>query len=122
FYAEVRRVLRPGGIIALWCYREPTVSPAIDAIIVKFQNEMLGPYWSPKIQYAMDGYRTLPFTFEEVPCAPLKARARWTLDLLLGHLGTWSARRTYAEARGTDPLDLIRPDLEAAWGEGTQPR
>jgi hypothetical protein len=32
-YAEVRRVSRPGAVLAAWCYHLPSVSPAVDAVI-----------------------------------------------------------------------------------------
>src|SRR5262249_31727456 len=33
FYAEGTRVLRPGGFIAVWCYRRPRVDSRIDQIV-----------------------------------------------------------------------------------------
>jgi len=36
---------------------------------------------------------------------------------LLKYLGTWSSGEKYLAATGTDPLELISPDLEAAWGD-----
>ena len=33
FYPEVRRVARPGGILAVWCYEMHHITPEIDAIV-----------------------------------------------------------------------------------------
>jgi len=33
FYAEVLRVLRPGGVIAVWCYHLMSVSPEVDRVL-----------------------------------------------------------------------------------------
>ncbi|MFQ5631766.1 MAG: class I SAM-dependent methyltransferase, partial [bacterium] len=33
FYAEVRRVLRPEGVLAIWHYNRAAISPEIDAIV-----------------------------------------------------------------------------------------
>src|SRR5271157_1406269 len=33
FYAEVRRVVRPSGILACWTYHHQTVSPEVDAVV-----------------------------------------------------------------------------------------
>ena len=36
FYAEVRRVLRPGGVVALWAYELGIISPEINAAVLRF--------------------------------------------------------------------------------------
>ena len=36
FYAEVKRVLKPGGIIAVWGYHLFSISPEIDKILNKY--------------------------------------------------------------------------------------
>ena len=43
FYAEVRRVLAPGGAIAVWSYGDPAIEddPAIDAVLQRFNHETL---------------------------------------------------------------------------------
>src|SRR5215831_1555408 len=33
FYAEVRRVARPGGLLAVTCYYEPSVGPGVDPVL-----------------------------------------------------------------------------------------
>ena len=40
----------------------------------------------------------------------------WSLDHLLGYLGTWSATERYRRVRREDPLRLVEGDLRAAWG------
>jgi len=49
FYSQVKRVLRkPGGVIAVWGYLNPSVSPAVDALYKDFFESTM-PYWNPKI-------------------------------------------------------------------------
>jgi len=36
FYAQVKRVLKPGGAIAVWCYGVCTVTPEIDTLLQDF--------------------------------------------------------------------------------------
>jgi ubiquinone/menaquinone biosynthesis C-methylase UbiE len=88
FHAEVRRVLKPGGIVALWTY---------------------------------SAYRELPFPFRDLPLPTMDIRMTWSLEHFIGYLGTWSAVERYRSAHGTDPIDLVRNDLRAAWGEGERP-
>ena len=45
FFAEVRRVLKPDGIFAAWCYTLMTVDDAVDPIIHQFYYDIVGPYW-----------------------------------------------------------------------------
>jgi ubiquinone/menaquinone biosynthesis C-methylase UbiE len=66
FYSQVKRVLRkPGGVIAVWTYFTPSISPAVDAVC-KDLRESIMPYCDPRVQYAVKGYKTLPFPFEPV--------------------------------------------------------
>ena len=124
FYAEVRRVARPGGVIAAWCYQLHTDQPGGRC---RRPPPLLAtswvPYWPPERRLVEEGYRTLPFPFEEVapaavpddpalgpgpPATATSARGRRCSDTGSGP--------------GADPLDLIRDDLQAAWGDPAQQR
>lgn len=66
FYSQVKRVLRkPGGVIAVWSYFFPSISPAVDAVCKDFM-ESANPYRNSKGQRALERYKTLPFPFEPV--------------------------------------------------------
>ncbi|NCF85164.1 MAG: methyltransferase domain-containing protein [Verrucomicrobiaceae bacterium] len=45
FYQEAHRVLRPDGVLAVWCYGWTSVSPEIDPLVKTFATETVGPYW-----------------------------------------------------------------------------
>src|ERR671921_2960398 len=45
FYAEVRRVVRPGGVIATWTYYTPVFGNNVDAIIERLAHDILADYW-----------------------------------------------------------------------------
>ena len=42
FYAEVQRVARPGGVIAVWCYRLHMIGPEVDAAVHRLDRKFLG--------------------------------------------------------------------------------
>lgn len=118
FHAEVRRVLKPEGIVALWTYWSARISPAMDAVLERFQYTLVGPYWPPERRYVNSAYRELPFPFQDLPSPEMEVRMIWSLDHFIGYLGTWSAVERYKAQHGADPVELVLGDLRSAWGEG----
>jgi SAM-dependent methyltransferase len=123
FYAEVDRVLVPGGVLAVWTYnRHRTDAAAVDRLVDAFYADIVGPYWPPERRLVEEGYRTLAFPYVELPAPPLRMEARWTLAELLGYLGSWSAVARYRAARGADPLPPLARELESHWGDPSAAR
>lgn len=122
FFEEVRRVLAPGGVVAVWCYQLFTIDPAVDKIIRHFYSETLGPYWPPERKMVEEGYRSIPFPFAEVKSPPFSIESSITLAQLGGYLRTWSAVRRYIKERDQDPLIDLRSALAPIWGDPDRPR
>ncbi|HKP28442.1 MAG TPA: class I SAM-dependent methyltransferase [Gemmatimonadales bacterium] len=120
FWNEVRRVLRPGGVIAVWCYELQQVSPEVDAVINRFYRDTVGPYWTPDRKLVEEGYRTIEFPFEEFAPPLFSMATEWTLEHQVGYLGTWSAVGKYRKEKGSDPVELVLPELERVWGKRTR--
>ena len=117
FYAEVRRVLKPGGVIAAWSYGMIRVEGAeIDAAVQHFYRHTIGPYWPPERRHVENGYRDLEFPFHLIDPPPLSMRVHWTLDQLLGYLRSWSASARYVSVMGKDPALALSAELLPAWG------
>ena len=117
FFAEVRRVVRPGGCLAFWCYGLTTISPEIDAAVHFYYEDLLGVYWEPERKLVEQGYRGIAVPFAELPAPPFTMNLRWGLDHLLGYLGTWSPRKKFRAERGQDALEIALPRLRQAWGD-----
>jgi len=120
FYQEVRRVLKPGGILAVWCYNLLKIDEEIDLIITRFDQDIVGEYWPPERQLVRNDYATMAFPFEEIGEADsgpkFNMASMWALDDLIGYLATWSSVAAYKAALGHDPLHQITEELTAAWG------
>jgi hypothetical protein len=65
----------------------------------------------------LDGYRAVPFPFDEVVLPPLELEVRWTLPELAGYLRTWSSTSRYAAQHGLDPVIDVEKSLSRGWGD-----
>jgi ubiquinone/menaquinone biosynthesis C-methylase UbiE len=118
FYAEARRVLQPGGVIAVWAYGIIEVEGAtVDRLAREFYAETVGPYWPPQRMLVEAGYRTIPFPFAEVTPPPFRMETRWTLEQLLGYFSTWSATDRFIRETGRNPLEPLFASLARVWGD-----
>jgi len=122
YYAEVRRVTRTGGIIALVSYGVLEADADLDRIIQPFYRHVLASYWPPERRHVDEGYRSLPFPFEELEAPALEIRLDWRLAELVGYVGTWSAVGGLDQAQGPGPFATFRRDLTSAWGPATAVR
>lgn len=116
FYQEVRRVLRPGGVLAVWTYHRPVITPALDRVIARLDGEILADYWPAPLRFLQEHYRTLPFPFEELSPPEFAIQTEWDRDQLLGFISSWSAVRRYEKEQGDHPLRLVWDDFLSAWG------
>ena len=117
FFAEAARVLRPGGVLAVWSYGLTRITPAVDALVQHLYGDVLGSYWEPERRLVEEGYASVTFPFAPIAAPPFEMALDWDLPALLGYLRTWSALRAYVRARGVDPVVALEPELARAWGD-----
>jgi len=120
FYAEVRRVAVPGGMLALVSYHYCAVEAGIDALVNDYTFGTLDGFWPPERAYIDTFYRDIPFPFEELEAPVFVLEMDWDLARFLGYLSTWSATEQYRRQKGTDPMRDLIPELERAWGPGSR--
>ncbi|MBA8882754.1 class I SAM-dependent methyltransferase [Dokdonella fugitiva] len=117
YHAEVRRVLVPGGVVAAWAYADCSVAPVVDAAKDRLYVDLTGPYWPPERRYIDEGYRTVPFPFDEIDVPAFDMHVDWTLAQFLAYLRSWSATQRYLAANGEDPVALVEDEITRGWGD-----
>lgn len=123
FYAEASRVLKPGGVLAVWTYGVLALEgKEIDTCVQTFYHETVGPYWPPERRHVESGYRTLPFPFAEMSSPGFNMETLWTLPELLGYFRSWSASGRYIAEQGIDPVDALAELLVPLWGPSDRSR
>lgn len=121
FYTEIRRVMKPGGLLALVGYNMLRVDEATDALVAHFYHNTLQGCWDAERHWVEEAYATIPFPFPaaEIVFPEMFSAYSWTADNLLGYLGTWSAVQHYIRQHGRSPLDeAFQAELKKVWPEG----
>jgi len=118
FYNEAKRVLAPGGALAAWAYGVNQVEGEdVNRLVGDFYSRVVGPYWPAERRLVEEGYRTIPFPFEEITPPAFQMEARWTLGELLGYFETWSATNRFIKSQGRNPLEPLAASLSPVWGD-----
>jgi ubiquinone/menaquinone biosynthesis C-methylase UbiE len=116
FFAEARRVLRPGGLFCAWGYSWSNVTPAIDAIIRTHILDMIQDAWAPQNALLWDGYRAIALPFAPVTPPAVEIQRAWSLGQYLAYLETWSATRQTIQRQGRGFLDEAATAIARVWG------
>lgn len=115
FYAEVRRVTRPGGLLLVTAYGWSSTTPEFDRVLKRAVLAPIKPLWPPQNQLIMDGYRDVPFPFERMAFPEMAIEVRWSLRQHLDYIATWTATRRMEE-REPGFLARAEGELREAWG------
>jgi SAM-dependent methyltransferase len=124
FVVEVGRVARPGALIALVAYGNPTIGGARDPDLVEYHDVTVGPYWPAGREHVENGYRDLHLPWPAVPpedkIEPIAMTVSWTCDQLIGYLSSWSATTKMIAANGPAAYQALCARLAAKWPAGMQ--
>jgi len=119
FFAEVDRVLRRGGALAVWSYGLISIEPSVDQVLRAFYHDTLGDYWPAERAMVNRGYADIALPYPEIVAPRFTMEAEWTLDHLGGFLSTWSAVGRYRAATHRDPLPSVMERLRKDWGDSS---
>ncbi len=117
FYAEARRVTRPGGVVAAWTYHIGHVDPPFDDLFRRFYIEVLFPYFGTGARLVDRKYETVTLPGKRLDPGKFSVSVRWNLDQLLAFIRSWSGTQQYIRERGEDPVGRILEELERLWGD-----
>jgi ubiquinone/menaquinone biosynthesis C-methylase UbiE len=117
FHREVERVLKPGGVLAVWTYSYFEIEPAIDKVIRDGLLHPIHPYWAEGNLQVLNGYRDLRLPLIEFSTPKFTMKVEWKLTQLLAYMQTWSAVKRYIADRGIDPIEVLEKHLGPVWEE-----
>ena len=120
FYSEVKRTLKPNGLIAVMGYGLMLIDKKVDQVIYKLYEDILGKYWDSERRYIEEGYKTIPFPFEEITAPHFQIKTTWNFNQLIGYLNTWSSLQHYKKANERNPLEYVMIELKEAWGNDAE--
>lgn len=120
FFAEVRRVLAPGGLFAAFAYVHSRVTPEVDAVTVHYHDVTCADHWAPEHHLIRQGYRSMPLPIVEAEAPAFEIRSAMTVDQYLGFHRSWSATQRLLKAGGEADVLAFERAAADAWGDVAQ--
>ncbi|MFN8344123.1 MAG: class I SAM-dependent methyltransferase [Spirosomataceae bacterium] len=117
FNAEVKRVAKPGALLAVWTYELVSISPEIDTLIFDFYRNTLGTYWDKERKHVENRYADIPFPYGNIEKKVFKQTYEWTLDQVCRYLHTWSSVRKFEKINRINPVSELQQRLALLWGD-----
>lgn len=118
FYAEVERIIKPNGILALISYGVPILEGEIGKRFDQFYWKDIYHFWPQGRKHVERGYQDLSFPYEEFTLKPLAIERLWNRDQFLLYIDTWSAKRKAEDAQDLTLFDAYTQELASTWPDG----
>jgi SAM-dependent methyltransferase len=115
FFVESARVLKTGGLLAVWCYARNRVNSDCDPVIDRM-FAVVEDCWPPERAIVENHYRDVVMPFTDLSVPDFDMSAHWSVDEMLDYFRTWSASQRYLRISSNDPVAAIETDLRRAWG------
>jgi SAM-dependent methyltransferase len=117
FWAEVRRVARPGALFCAWGYAWFHYGEEVEAALVRPVLALVEPFWAPNNRILWNGYRDsdIAFPFKRIAAPGFELRLDTSVERIAAYVRTWSA---FKRAAG-DPVlaakleDVLQAGIDA---------
>ena len=117
FYKEAKRLLKPGGLLAIWGYSLLKVNPSIDAIVNYIHDIELKDHWNERRKLVDSGLSDVIIPFNEISCPQFEMEISWDFTQFIGYINTWSAITKFKADKGYNLLLNYENELAEAWGQ-----
>ncbi|MDN5214596.1 class I SAM-dependent methyltransferase [Fulvivirgaceae bacterium BMA12] len=118
FFREAKRVLKPGGVLAVWTYDLLKIEDRIDQAIGDFYHNVVGPYWESERKHVDRRYGDVKFPFRHVQTETFSIKKEWSLQQLIGYVQTWSSVAKYQKDHRENPVNALHDQLKQLWTHG----
>ncbi len=115
FAGEVRRVLKPGGVLAAIGYSWFRVDPDVDRVIDDAFLQPLKRLWAEQNRLLWEDYRGIDLPGTELVIPDAAIERLWTCDELLAYLRTWSATQKWLAANEGEGFAGASQKLRSIW-------
>ncbi|WP_348946486.1 class I SAM-dependent methyltransferase [Chitinibacter sp. FCG-7] len=122
FYGEVRRVMKPEGVISLLSYGVLQLEAELDERFKYFYWHEIAPYWPAERKLVDSGYATIDFPFAAILAPSLAIEKNWNLREFLGYITTWSAVTHAGHAGQAHILLNFAEEMATLWGDANTQR
>lgn len=113
---EVRRVSRPGGVVAAWTYHVAHVEPPFDDVLWPFYRDVVGPHFASGARLVDERYEAIDLPGRRLDAPAFVATATWTAAEILRFVRTWSGVQACIDATGEDPVAELAPRVQRVCG------
>lgn len=98
FYSECKRVLKPGGSLAVYGYGNvQALNSSCDSLIRHFYADTLKGFWHKERRYIDDKYAEVVLPFSNVERHDSSMEKLFSLSDFIGYLSSWSGYQKYCE-------------------------
>ena len=115
FFEQVDRVLKPGGILAVWCYELFNINADLDLIIHNLYQKKLKDYWPTERKLVENGYNDITLPYPLIPVPEFSMEQTWSFPQVIGYINTWTAVKNFIEQEEYNPVDQLLKKITFAW-------
>ncbi len=116
FYASVKVLLKPNGVLACWCYCETAIGEEVDLIVKKIFGLISDGIVPIQIRYVHEKYKTISFPFHKIQLPNFEMTQNWSYKDFICYVKTWPGIWNYEKNNDLQALTNLFLQIRKAWG------